>query len=290
VAAYKGGQIVRFVYNHPPEGVDANTGDKSKEVLVLNPNYHGKMHGIDLKRITDADRKVLKAILNPLNMQNPESKTAPTLPVKPGALPPTAKPPVPGAMPAKPQVPGSMHGKASGLSSMTPEKRAEMLKLYGNPAEKKQAEDMRWAQATPLVKDILRRMNPLKEIQNPVVFYVKFVRPFLRGKDAYRQYWLTHIVHPVIVSKTDVTGKVINPKPLFKKVETKPKHPFSMSAFARTPGTPEETARQERMAAAKADRIRKEKARLAAKAQYAAKKAGLGKVVKPAVTKPKRNK
>lgn len=269
---YAPGQIIRFTYNHPPDGMDANTGPRDKNVLVLNPNYQGKMHGLDLDRLTDADRKVLKAILDPKNIPVPEA-----------AVPTTTQ-----ALP-KPKVSGSMHGQAKGLAQMSPEKRAEMMRLYGSPKQKVAANDMKWAQSQPLVKDILRRMNPLQEIKNPVVFYVKFVRPFLRQKDAYRQYWPNRMLNVSIERKTDVAGKVVNPKPLFKKVESKPKaNPFSASAFAKPLGSKEEQERQARMIAAKKERERVAKARVAAQAQYAAKRAGQGKTVKPTTSKPSR--
>ena len=274
----KAGEIIRFSYNHPV--VDANTGGREKYILVLNPNYRGKLHGIDLARLTDAERKVLKAILDPMNIVAPAAK-APVnqvLPTPDKVAP--AKPP-PGTV-------KTLHGKATNMSQMSPEKKAEMLALYGSPAQKAQAKDIKWAQHQSLVKDVLKRMNPLQEIKNPVVFYVKFVRQFLHGKDAYRQYWPNLMLNVTIEKKSDVTGKVINPKPLFKKPEAK--HPFSMSAFAKAPGSPEEVIRQARMAAAKKERERIEKARAASKAQYQAKKAGLGKIVKPSVTKPPRNK
>ncbi|OGR24991.1 MAG: hypothetical protein A2139_14885 [Desulfobacca sp. RBG_16_60_12] len=63
------GQIIRFSYQH--ESVDANTGDKFKEVLVLNPLYANKMHAIDLKRLSPAQRAVLEAVLDPEGANKP---------------------------------------------------------------------------------------------------------------------------------------------------------------------------------------------------------------------------
>ena len=57
------GQIIRFTYSH--KTIDKDTGDKFKEVLILHPNWNGKLHGIDLKRLTPAEREVLEAIMDP---------------------------------------------------------------------------------------------------------------------------------------------------------------------------------------------------------------------------------
>lgn len=62
---YKPGQTIRFTYNHPQERIDEFTGDRFKEVFVLNPNYAGKMHGLDLKRMTEAEREVINRIFDP---------------------------------------------------------------------------------------------------------------------------------------------------------------------------------------------------------------------------------
>lgn len=144
---FNAGQTIRFTYNHPPERVDEATGDRFKEVLVLNPSWHGKMHGIDLKRLTQAEREVLLAVF--------DRKTK-----------------------------------------------------KGN-------------HRIPLVNDILRRMNPLVEAKNPLAFYHKFVKVFLRNKDAYRVYDTARMVNTTISKQTNVQGGVINPNPLFHSVETR---------------------------------------------------------------------
>lgn len=146
MAKIKPGQIVRFTYN--PKVIEEDTGDRFKEVLVLNPNWQGKVHGIDLKRLTQAERDVLMAIFDPTT-------------------------------------------KARGLHRI------------------------------PLVNDILRRMNPLTEVKNPMAFYQKFVKVFLRNKDAYRQYETNRMLNTIIVKESKVQGQVTNPKPLFHKVESK---------------------------------------------------------------------
>ena len=135
------GQIVRFTYH----GTNDQPGEQFKEVLVLHPNWLGKMHGLDLKRMTAAQREVLDAVFHP----------------DPGGAP----------------------------------------------------------HRLPLVNDIRRRMNVLEEAKNPVSFYNKFVRVFLRtAGDVYRTYDSARMINPTIVKQTDVRGGVTNPKPLFHKV------------------------------------------------------------------------
>jgi len=141
------GMHCQFSYNHAE--VDEFTGPKFKEVFILNPNWKGKVHGIDLKRITEAEREVLWTIFDPKNM------------------------------------------------------------------------DIKGEHRIPLVNDILRRMNPRKEVRNPIHFYHIFVKQFLRGKDAYRQYWANRISNVRTVSRLDIR-KIYNPKPLFHKVASKP--------------------------------------------------------------------
>lgn len=62
---FKPAQTIRFTYNHPTERIDEATGDRFKEVFVLNPNYGGKVHGLDIKRMNDAEREVIRAIFDP---------------------------------------------------------------------------------------------------------------------------------------------------------------------------------------------------------------------------------
>lgn len=131
------GAFVRFTYNAP------HTDDRFKEVLVLNPDWRGEMHAIDLKRVTPAERQVLTAI-------------------------------------------------------MDPETREKGNHPY------------------PLVNDILRRMDPVAELKNPVSFYQKFVKPFIRNKDCYRKYKLTYISAVQTIQKSAMEGAVVNPRPLFK--------------------------------------------------------------------------
>lgn len=140
---FKPGQKIRFTYRDVTE----DSLSRFKEVLVLHPMWQRKMHAIDLKRLTQAERVVLDQIMDP------EQKS-----------------------------------KTSSIS---------------------------------LVNDILRRMNPVEDIKNPVSFYSKFVKVFLRDKDAYRTYYPQKMSGVVVSRPTNVQGQVVNPKPLFKKVETK---------------------------------------------------------------------
>jgi hypothetical protein len=57
------GNIIRFTYSHKVK--DTNTGEPYKEVLVLNPRWDNKLHAIDLKRLSPAEREVLQAVLAP---------------------------------------------------------------------------------------------------------------------------------------------------------------------------------------------------------------------------------
>ena len=186
--------MVKFTYRGLREGADPV--DAFKEVLVLHPNWQGKMHGLDLKRMTPAEKEVLDAVMD--------------------------------------------------------------------PAQKGQKHRL------PLVNDILRRMDPVQEIKNPVSFYSKFVKVFIRNKDVYRTYYPTAMLSVVISKQTSVVGKVVNPKPLFHKVESKPQQPDRLAAIkaraeglrsverpsvaARPPGvkTSKEPARQQ---VSKADRM-----------------------------------
>lgn len=61
----KPGQFIRFSYAH--QDVDAHTGPKHKEILVLNPKWQNKVHGVDLARLTPTQREILEFILDPKN-------------------------------------------------------------------------------------------------------------------------------------------------------------------------------------------------------------------------------
>lgn len=147
MSKYKSGEIVRFTYRTHTGSGEHDPASDFKEVLVLHPHWQGRVHGIDLKRLTPAEREVIRAIFDP-----------------------------------------SQKGKRHRF---------------------------------PLVNDILRRMDPIQEIKNPMSFYSKFVKVFLRNKDAYRTYYPLRMLNPTIVEHSAVQGGVINPKPLFHKVEAK---------------------------------------------------------------------
>lgn len=157
--SYSPGQTLRFTYNGLREG--KLPSDKFKEVLVLHPNWQGKMHGIDLKRLTPAEKKVLDTIMDPAQRGRP--------------------------------------------------------------------------QRIPLVRDILKRMDPVEDIKNPVSFYAKFVKVFLRNKDAYRTYYPTRMYNVTVAQQTHVHGTVVNPKPLFHKVESRPRTPAPAKQAERQP-------------------------------------------------------
>jgi hypothetical protein len=177
---FKPGQIIKFSYQHSAR--DKESGPKDKEVFVLHPNWMGKVHGIDLKRLTKAEREVLAAIIEPPDEDGTH---------KPHRL--------------------------------------------------------------PLVNDIRRRMQVSQEIKNPVTFYTKFVKPFLRGKDAYRQYFPTKMMHPAIVKGVDLSGNVVNPNPLFGK-QTPPKPPAGPQGLTK-PGTPDVPNPAKQVAADRRDAI-----------------------------------
>jgi hypothetical protein len=145
------GSIVRFTYRFHTGAPPEELTDDQKEVMILNANFQGKAHAIDLKRLTAAEREVLTLIFNP------ESK-------------------------------GKTH-------------------------------------PIPLVNDIMRRMDPVRDVKNPISFYSKFVKVFLKDKDAYRTYYPRKMRGITVVVQSSVQGKVThvsNARPLFHRVESKP--------------------------------------------------------------------
>jgi hypothetical protein len=112
---------------------------------------------------------------------------------------------------------GNVHGLD--MKMLSPADR-EVLNLVMDPRNKGKIH--RIAQ----VNDILRRMEPWVEINNPVSFYAKFVRPFLHGRDAYRSYLIPRMTNVTTVDHSQTTGPahtpaVANPKPLFHAVSPK---------------------------------------------------------------------
>lgn len=157
---FEAGQFITFTYNPPAKDVRQRAGlqtapikDKAKEILVLHPNWHGKVHGIDLKNLTPAEGQVLRAIMDP------ETKRK----IDGGEWPVAGVPPY------------------------------------------------------PLIRDILTRLDPVELIKNPLAFYQQLIKPFIRDKDCYRQYWPHYVYGVKVVAESHVQGAVTNPKPLFGK-------------------------------------------------------------------------
>jgi hypothetical protein len=182
---FEAGQFINFLYNPPepppkrayrkattkmvvgPTGIKTmvqlpavkapvveQPKDKNKEILVLHPNWHNKIHGVDLKRVTPAEVQTLKAVMDP----------------KVKAQIDAGKWPVDGAP------------------------------------------------NYPLIRDILKRMDPIELIKNPIAFYQQLIKPFIRNKDCYRQYWPQYASSVKVIKESSVQGQVTNPAPLFKKI------------------------------------------------------------------------
>ena len=69
---FEAGQFITFTYNPPAKDIRQRAGlqtqevhDKAKSVLVLHPNWKGKVQALDMKRITPAEVQTLKAIMDP---------------------------------------------------------------------------------------------------------------------------------------------------------------------------------------------------------------------------------
>jgi hypothetical protein len=69
----------------------------------------------------------------------------------------------------------------------------------------------------PLVNSIRSRLDARKLILTPKSFYDNFLKLFLRGKDAYRQYDRNLMSGLKLVKNRDLTGKTLVKNPLFKK-------------------------------------------------------------------------
>lgn len=128
--------------------------DPSKQAFILHPNWHNKVHAVDLSRVTPAEIQVLHAVMDP-------------------------------------------NVKAQVDQGVWP--------IEGVPNY-------------PLIRDILRRMDPVELIKNPLAFYQQLIKPFIRNKDCYRQYWPQYMFGLKVMAESHVQGQVTNPKPLFKKI------------------------------------------------------------------------
>lgn len=144
----KPGAFISFSYS-PPQGLAS--GEPQKEVMVLNPSWQQELHGIDLKRVTPAERMVLQMIMDPKSKENPE-----TIPY-------------------------------------------------------------------PLVRDVLKRLDPIEVVKSPLQFYQMFVKPFIRNKDVYRKYKHQFIMNVKVIKASEVQGpmrpfvpQAAGFKPLFK--------------------------------------------------------------------------
>lgn len=97
----------------------------------------------------------------------------------------------------------------------------QVLQAVMDPNVKAQADAGAWpiegVPVYPLIRDILRRVDPVQLIKNPLAFYQQLIKPFIRGKDAYRQYWPQYMFGLQVLSETYVQGPMTNPKPLFHK-------------------------------------------------------------------------
>lgn len=107
------------------------------------------------------------------------------------------------------------------LGRITPAEQ-QVLKAVMDPKTKQAIDSGQWpvegVPPYPLIRDILRRHDPAELIKNPIAFYQMLIKPFLRGKDAYRQYWPHYVFGVKVVEESHVRGQVTNPAPLFKKI------------------------------------------------------------------------
>lgn len=111
----------------------------------------------------------------------------------------------------------SWNGKvqALDLKRMTPAE-ADVVRAIMDPQNKGKQHRI------PLVNDVFRRMDPIELISNPIGFYQRFVKPFIHGKDVYRQYWPSRMSGIQVIKQSEAVAHVQNPmgamrKPLFKK-------------------------------------------------------------------------
>lgn len=110
------------------------------------------------------------------------------------------------------------------LKRLTPA-QVQTLRAVFDPKVKEQVDQGKWpaegAPPYPLVRDILRRMDPVEAVKNPVLAYQTLVKPFLGGADAYRKYRTQWMFSAKVVEESHVQGQVVNPRPLFHKAEAR---------------------------------------------------------------------
>lgn len=105
---------------------------------------------------------------------------------------------------------GQVH--ALDLKRMTPAEQKVILAIM-DPETKKNG-----SHPYPLVNDILRRMDPLEEIKNPISFFQRFVKPFIRtAGDCYRRYVPALMSNVHVARPSQMQGQQLNPNPLFRK-------------------------------------------------------------------------
>lgn len=73
---FKPGDVVRFTYHS--ENASPGSASVYKQVFVLHPNWNNLMHGLDMKRMTEAERVVLKTVMNP-NAENMRTHRIPLI-------------------------------------------------------------------------------------------------------------------------------------------------------------------------------------------------------------------
>lgn len=133
-----------------------------------------------------------------------------------------APPPPPPRDPAKevfvlhPNWHGQLH--ALDLKRLTPAEN-QIVHAFMDPEVKAAVDAGQWpvpnAPPYPLLRDILRRTEPVELIKNPLSFYTQLVKPFIRQSDAYRKYNTAWVSNVRVVQESKVVGHVTNPKPLF---------------------------------------------------------------------------
>jgi hypothetical protein len=110
------------------------------------------------------------------------------------------------------------------LKRLTPA-QVQTLRAIFDPKVKAAVDRGEWpvegAPPYPLVRDILRRMEPLEAVKNPVLAYATLVKPFLGQADAYRKYATQWMFSAKVVEESHVKGQVVNPRPLFHRTESR---------------------------------------------------------------------
>lgn len=110
------------------------------------------------------------------------------------------------------------------LKRLTPA-QVQTLRAVFDPKVKRAVDEGEWpVEGVPpyaLIRDILKRMDPVEAVKNPILCYQTLVKPFLAGADAYRKYWQQWMFSAKVVEDTHVQGKVFNPRPLFHGTESR---------------------------------------------------------------------